>query len=197
MVVALLLQCVAPTLMHCTCQVAQSASQPEKPWRAWRLPRLEYSIRQGQQTTDTVGPVQRYAVMAEPPPLLARRALRVLPPRTGCVRAQLREGVAASGWRWEEVRRRAPQASVPKLCRVGQEVPHPGPWPAPDKEISTIWLFRRCDPWLLTPDPDRDPWVGQRPLSEKIRKPLPRETLALAATTQPLVPRPLRCFDEQ
>ena len=33
-------------------------------------------------------------------------------------------------------------------------------------------------------------------LSEEIREPLPRETLALAATTQPLVPRPLRRLDE-
>src|SRR5439155_22392769 len=41
-----------------------------------------------------------------------------------------------------------------------------------------------------------DPWVGKRPLSEEIREPLPIETLALAATTQPLVPRPLRRFDE-
>src|SRR4029434_26138 len=46
------------------------------------------------------------------------------------------------------------------------------------------------------PDPNRDPWVGQRLLSEEIRKPLPRETRALAATTQPLIPHPLRCFDE-
>ena len=81
-------------------------------------------------------------------------------------------------------------------CRVGREVSHPGPSPDPDKEISTIRLFRRCDSWLHTPDPDRDPWAGKRPLSEEIRKPLPIETLALAATTQPLVPRPLRRFDE-
>jgi hypothetical protein len=27
-------------------------------------------------------------------------------------------------------------------CRVGQEVSHPGPSPDPDKEISTIRLFR-------------------------------------------------------
>ena len=64
------------------------------------------------------------------------------------------------------------------------------------QEISTIRLFRRCDSWLHTPDPDRDPWAGKRHLSEEIREPLPIETLALAATTQPLVPRPLRCFDE-
>src|SRR5262245_19635381 len=83
-----------------------------------------------------------------------------------------------------------------RLCRVGREVSHPGPSPDPDKEISTIRLFRRCALWLHTPDPDRDPWVGKRPLSEEIREPLPSETLALAATTQPLVPRPLRRFDE-
>src|SRR5262249_15416698 len=35
-----------------------------------------------------------------------------------------------------------------------------------------------------------------RPLAEEIRKPLPVKTLALAATAQPLVPRPLRRFDE-
>src|SRR2546422_1828958 len=81
-------------------------------------------------------------------------------------------------------------------CRVGREVSHPGPSPDPDKEISTIRLFRRCDSWLHPPDPDRDPWVGQRLLSEEIRKPLPIETLALAATAQPLVPSPLRRFDE-
>src|SRR5262245_48444980 len=96
---------------------------------------------------------------------------------------QLLCGVRAAGW--QKVR-----------CRVGREVSHPGPSPDPDKEISTIRLFRRCDSWLYTPDPDRDPWVGQRPLSEEIREPLPRETFALAATTQPLVPRPLRRFDE-
>jgi hypothetical protein len=28
------------------------------------------------------------------------------------------------------------------FCRVGREVPHPGPSPDPDKEISTIRLFR-------------------------------------------------------
>src|SRR5207244_7204384 len=49
---------------------------------------------------------------------------------------------------------------------------------------------------LHTPDPDRDPWAGKRPLSEEIRQPLPVKTLALAATAQPLVPRPLRRFDE-
>jgi hypothetical protein len=46
------------------------------------------------------------------------------------------------------------------------------------------------------PDPDRDPWAGQRPLSQEIRTPLPRETLALAATAPPLVPGPLRRCDE-
>jgi hypothetical protein len=35
-------------------------------------------------------------------------------------------------------------------CRVGREVSHPGPSPDPDKEISTIRLFRRCDSWLYT-----------------------------------------------
>src|SRR5262249_22708686 len=81
-------------------------------------------------------------------------------------------------------------------CRVGREVAHPGPSPDPDKEISTIRLFHRCDSWLPTPDPDHDPWAGKRHLSKEIRKPLPRETLALAATAQPLVPGPLRRFDE-
>src|SRR5262249_17213172 len=81
-------------------------------------------------------------------------------------------------------------------CRVDREVSHPGPSPDPDKEISTIRLFRRCDSWLSAPDPDRDPCAGKRPLSEEIRKPLPRETLAPAATAQPLVPGPLRRFDE-
>jgi hypothetical protein len=33
-------------------------------------------------------------------------------------------------------------------CRVGREVTHPGPSPDPDKEISTIRLFRRCGSWL-------------------------------------------------
>src|SRR5262244_4385746 len=90
-----------------------------------------------------------------------------------------------------------PQTSGQKCrCRVGREVSHPGPSPDPDKEISTIRLFRRWDSWLHTPDPDRDPWVGKRPLSEEIREPLPRETRALAATAQPLVPGPLRRFDE-
>jgi hypothetical protein len=29
-----------------------------------------------------------------------------------------------------------------RICRVGREVSHPGPSPDPDKEISTIRLFR-------------------------------------------------------
>ena len=33
-------------------------------------------------------------------------------------------------------------------CRVGRAVTHPGPSPDPDKEISTIRLFRRCGSWL-------------------------------------------------
>src|SRR5919109_579623 len=81
-------------------------------------------------------------------------------------------------------------------CRVGREVTHPGPSPDPDKEISTIRLFRRCDSRLPTPDPDRDPWAWQRSLSEEIRTPFPRKTLALAATAQPLVPGTLRRSDE-
>ena len=37
----------------------------------------------------------------------------------------------------------APAGAVPKgRCRVGREVSHPGPSPDPDKEISTIRLFR-------------------------------------------------------
>src|SRR5215470_12801035 len=86
----------------------------------------------------------------------------------------------------EETRGTHHRATVPSLgvvhtvvakvrCRVGREVAHPGPSPDPDKEISTIRLFRRCDSWLPTPDPDRDPWVGKRSLSEELRKPLPRE----------------------
>src|SRR2546422_10204020 len=55
-------------------------------------------------------------------------------------------------------------------CRVGREVSHPGPSPDPDKEMSTIRLFRRCDSWLHPPDPDRDPWVGQRLLSQETPK---------------------------
>jgi hypothetical protein len=81
-------------------------------------------------------------------------------------------------------------------CRVGREVTHPGPSPDPDKEISTIRLFRRCDSWLHTPDPDRDPWAGERELSEEIREPFPIQPLALTATTQPLIPGPLCCLDE-
>src|ERR671922_2842664 len=81
-------------------------------------------------------------------------------------------------------------------CRVGREVAHPGPSPDPDKEISTIRLFRRCDSWLYTPDPDRDPWVGKRKLLEQVSKPLPCQARALATTAQPCVPRPLRRFDE-
>src|SRR5262247_2012594 len=81
-------------------------------------------------------------------------------------------------------------------CRVGREVTRPGPSPDPDKEISTIRLFRRCDSRLPTPDPDHDPWAWQRSLSEEIRKPCPRKTLALAATAPPLVSGTLRCSDE-
>jgi len=38
--------------------------------------------------------------------------------------------------------------SIKRLCRVGREVTRPGPSPDPDKEISTIRLFRRCGSWL-------------------------------------------------
>jgi hypothetical protein len=51
--------------------------------------------------------------------------------------------------------------------------------------------------WLLPPDPDRDPGTRKRQLFEKISEPLPSEMLALAATTQPRVPGPLRRLDEQ
>jgi hypothetical protein len=34
-------------------------------------------------------------------------------------------------------------------------------------------------------------------LIEQIREPFPSETCALAATTQPFVPGPPRCFDEE
>src|SRR5262245_28734407 len=96
-----------------------------------------------------------------------------------------------------DARGHTPGLAAPKgRCRVGREVAHPGPSPEPDKEMSTIRLFRRCGSWLSTPAPDREPWVGQRPRSEEIRAPRPRETLALAATTSPRVPRPLRRFDE-
>ena len=46
MVVALLLQCIAPTLLHGIGIVAQSASQQEAPRRTWHLTRLYYSIPQ-------------------------------------------------------------------------------------------------------------------------------------------------------
>jgi hypothetical protein len=32
--------------------------------------------------------------------------------------------------------------TISLMCRVGREVSHPGPSPDPDKEISTIRLFR-------------------------------------------------------
>ena len=38
------------------------------------------------------------------------------------------------------------------LCRVGREVSHPGPSPDPDKEISTIRLFRRYGSRPSSPD---------------------------------------------
>ena len=38
--------------------------------------------------------------------------------------------------------------------------------------------------------------MEERALSEKVREPLPVEPIALAATAQPLVPSPLRRFDE-
>jgi hypothetical protein len=62
---------------------------------------------------------------------------------------------------------------------------------------TTIRLLRGDDSWLRPPDPDRDPGTRERTLIEKIREPFPAETLALAATTQPLVPGPPRRFEEQ
>ena len=47
MVVALLLQCVAPTLMPCMCKIAQSASQQEAPWRTLRLTRRNIAYCKG------------------------------------------------------------------------------------------------------------------------------------------------------
>jgi len=49
----------------------------------------------------------------------------------------------------------------------------------------------------MAPRFDRDPGTRERQLIEKIREPFPGETRALAATTQPLVPGPPRCFDEK
>ena len=62
---------------------------------------------------------------------------------------------------------------------------------------TTIRLLRGGDSWLRSPDSDRDPGTRERKLVEKIREPLPGETLALAATAQPLVPGSLRRFDEE
>ena len=42
-------------------------------------------------------------------------------------------------------------------CRVGREVSHPGPSPDPDKEISTIRLFRRCGSGLRISPTFRSP----------------------------------------
>ena len=62
---------------------------------------------------------------------------------------------------------------------------------------TTIRLLRGGGSWLRAPDPDRDPGTRERQLCKKISEPLPGETLALAATTQPLVPGPPRRLDEQ
>jgi hypothetical protein len=62
--------------------------------------------------------------------------------------------------------------------------------------MSSLRLFRRGDSWFHTPELDDDPGTGERALSEKIRAPRPGEPRALAATAQPLVPRPLRRFHE-
>ena len=76
-------------------------------------------------------------------------------------------------------------------------VTHPGPSPDPDKEIATIRLLRWCDSWLRTPDSNRDPRHGERKVAKQVRESLPRETLALAPTAEPLVPRSLRVLDDE
>ena len=82
------------------------------------------------------------------------------------------------------------------LCRVGRAVTRPGPSPDPDKEMSTLRLFRRCDSWLPAPAPNRDPRARERALSEEVREPCPMQPLALTATAPPRIPGPLCGLDE-
>jgi hypothetical protein len=58
-------------------------------------------------------------------------------------------GAAASG-RWGSGGALPETPGQKYRCRVGREVAHPGPSPDPDKEISTIRLFRCCDSWRLS-----------------------------------------------
>ena len=136
------------------------------------------------------------------PPRLSRRLSRGRPPRAplralpypilrGLSRprsAWLRGARAGPPRPAGEVGADAAGGGAKGLCRVGREVAHPGPSPDPDKEISTIRLFRWCGSWLSAPDPDCDPWAGKRQLSEQVRKPLPRQTRTLAATAPPFIP---------
>ena len=62
---------------------------------------------------------------------------------------------------------------------------------------TTIRLLRGGDSWLRAPDPDHDPGTRERKLIEKIREPLPGETLALASTAKPLEPGALGLLDHQ
>ncbi len=48
----------------------------------------------------------------------------------------------------------------------------------------------------MSPNLDRDPWPGQGEAYKKLLEPLPRETRTLAATAQPLKPKPLGHGDQ-
>jgi hypothetical protein len=67
---------------------------------------------------------------------LCTKPRAAVPVQTALRRAAGRSGEVAAG-------EGAAGASAPKgRCRVGREVTRPGPSPDPDKEISTIRLFR-------------------------------------------------------
>ena len=82
-----------------------------------------------------------------------RAALRRFPPCSGALRRGYRSALGAreEPWARRGYRRvaagglqgaRSRGAGAKVLCRVGRAVTHPGPSPDPDKEMSTIRLFR-------------------------------------------------------
>src|SRR5262249_6874307 len=65
-----------------------------------------------------------------------------------------------------------------------------GALPDPDMEISTIRLHRGYVSRSSAPDRHHDPGAGERIHPEHLQEPLPRQSRPLAATAQPLAPRP-------
>jgi hypothetical protein len=109
--------------------VPPSVSRPLRSRRPWR----SYPTAPVQPPSSRAGPPQPLALRAPAGPLCC-------PGHAGRAVGRGRGwGVFASGWGWGCA---AGVVAQKYRCRVGWEVARPSPSPDPDKEISTIRLFR-------------------------------------------------------